>query len=372
MVSFFDGFELPPFFSPYGETQHPDYPELERRCIQWCDDSDLYPNPVARAWGITGTRPSLLHAWVCHQADPERLLPVLLWGYWVFAVDDAHEAEDVGTTCARPGPRDGLSGMIDLAARVLCGSAGSECIVGGSSRYAHLIADITDQMRACGATHTQIHRIVQDLQRWMVGELWTATNNTEPRSIPTIEAFTLQRLASVGSYPAYSLASYANDCHISDTELHEPAVQAATNAGAFVTAWDNDLISYPKEEFHDEANTNIVTVMAGKLGCSPQDAVSEVVAIRDRVMSLFLALRDQITPTASHDLIRHLDCIGQFTRANLDWSASVPRYSVINDHKTPPPATAPEVPLEWTARPSDTSMQPVDIPPIAWWWDTVK
>ncbi|GCB51387.1 pentalenene synthase [Streptomyces sp. NL15-2K] len=211
-----------------------------------------------------------------------------------------------------------------------------------------------------------------DRQRqWVLGELWLASV-LELGRVPTVEEYTMQRHSASGGLPGFELAAFAQDLRLSDTERNDPALVTAISAANLVISWDNDLISYPKEAFHGEGKGNMVGVIAHHLNCSPQDAVAEVTAIRDRVMSLFLGLHDKLSRSRNSQVRQFGDLLSHFIRGHLDWSAAIPRYREITDHKTPPPPDLPPITMEWTDTPSDTRMTPVDIAPIAGWWDQLK
>lgn len=184
----------------------------------------------------------------------------------------------------------------------------------------------------------------------------------------------MQRHSSSGGLCGFEMQAWGQDLRMTDAERNHPAVVAAnaTNAANMVISWDNDLISYPKEERHGEEKGNCVGVMAHQLRCSPQDAVAEVVAVRDRVMALFLALREKLSRTGSDDVRQFVALLAYIIRGHLDWAAAIPRYREITDHKEPPTLDLPQVRMEWSHAPSDPGMDPVDIGPIKRWWDQLN
>lgn len=377
MVSFVPGFELPPFYCPIDEALHPDFDELRQRCVAWADTTGLYGNDlVERAWGLHGTHADLGFARCCPAAPKERQFILMLWALWVFVGDDNHHHDEttVGLTGRPGGPDRKMAHMVDLGGRLICAADGPDQVLAGGSdtaqRLSRTNAQIVNMMREAG-TATQVQRFLERQRQWVLGELWLASV-LELGRVPTVEEYTMQRHSASGGLPGLELAAFAQDLRLSDIERNDPVLVTAISAANMVISWDNDLISYPKEAFHGEEKGNMVGVIAHHRNCSPQDAVAEVAAIRDRVMSLFLALHDKLTRSRSSQVRQYADLLRHFIRGHLDWSAAIPRYREITDHRTPPSLNLPPVAMEWTDAPSDTRMTPVDIAPVAWWWDQLR
>lgn len=363
MISFAPGFDLPPFYCPTEYVLHPDFADLEMRCVAWIDEQGLCPSPLQRAWSVTGTRVSLAFCGFTPEAAPELLYPQLLWAYWVMAVDDAHLHELQGFT---PGPGDHPElAVADLAGKFNIVLAGPGQNQWPGSRFVSSLSDIGDKLRAA-ASPAQYARFTAGHLQWSMGELWSAVNRGKGGGL-TLEQYLVQRLWSGGLGPTFALNDISAGLQLSAREYHSPLMQAALQSAASVIGWDNDLISYPKEVHQGDAETNGVTVMADHLGCPIQDAVVEAVALRDRTMALFLALAERIDRTGSPDAVRCVRHLRLSVRAILEWSSAVPRYRVFDQSRFPE-ALEP-VPMEWSTAPSDLSMNAPDLGPITWWWD---
>jgi hypothetical protein len=55
-------------------------------------------------------------------------------------------------------------------------------------------------------------------------------------------------------------------------------------------------VSYPTEVQNQQPTQTLVTVIASENNCSLQEALDMAIVLRDRLMSLFLQLRDQLLP----------------------------------------------------------------------------
>lgn len=95
--------------------------------------------------------------------------------------------------------------------------------------------------------------------------------------------------------------------------------------------------------------------------------MSDAVAMRDRLMHLFLRLREQMLPQASQELRSYLICLGNAIRGNIDWQLKVPRYTSLSDYSSPP-ILGQTFSAECIDKP-DISNAPLPFPAISWWWD---
>ena len=122
--------------------------------------------------------------------------------------------------------------------------------------------------------------------------------------------------------------------------------------------WDNDLLTYHKETRRGGADHNLVTVLARSEHLPTAEAVAKAAAIRDRVLCLFLRLRDQVTADASTELRRYLTGLQAWIRGHLDWGMATVRYRNPAD-----------LPQSLARTPQDAAPDPLPFPSITWWWE---
>ncbi|MFE4366666.1 polyprenyl synthetase family protein [Streptomyces sp. NPDC056835] len=153
------------------------------------------------------------------------------------------------------------------------------------------------------------------------------------------------------------------------------AVATPTQLSRFVEAhrkWFHDLLSYNRELLIDGTTRNIVMLLARLNNCPPEQAVHQAVALRDRLTTLFLRLREQEDPKLSAPGRAYVADLAHAIRSNLDWGSHSPRYTVVTPRtQLPPPNPAP-IPLTLTDHPSDPSTEPLPHPSIAWWWQQLR
>lgn len=120
-----------------------------------------------------------------------------------------------------------------------------------------------------------------------------------------------------------------NGAEIPGSEMDSPPVRAITELFWLIAGLDNDRVSRHKEILGQHDTYNLIDVIARCENRSEQDATQQMIASRDRLMCLFLRLRDQLTQTASAPLRTYLKSLGHGIRSNIDWGLAVPRYNTL-------------------------------------------
>ncbi|MFF7415421.1 terpene synthase family protein [Streptomyces lydicus] len=354
------GWQLPPFYCPINESlSHPKAAELEQRAIAWIDRFGLYPNETERAWGLA-THSADFSCRIIPYGAVEPLLLFIEWNYWANAVDDWHDSDSVGTR---------TSGIVDHATRLIRSleAPGSALLDPGPLTTA--LNDLVTRTRAM-LTPLQLRRFTEGTRDWLLGATWQ-TANAERGTMPTLNDFAAMRMSVNGTRFTLTWCDIANAIHVPSEVLYSAPVQALTDAAGFIVACDNDLFSYNKEDHQEPWEQNLVNVVAQHHGCSPKQALPASVAIRDRAMTLFLRLSEQLARDACPELRRYLISLGHYISGCIEWQNVAPRYaSPRNRHELPVPGAT--YGITWRDAPSDASTEPLPIPAIAWWWEQLE
>ncbi|MGH4034016.1 terpene synthase family protein [Actinomycetota bacterium Odt1-20B] len=173
---------------------------------------------------------------------------------------------------------------------------------------------------------------------------------------PDVDTYLMIRRGSIGMEPLTSLNDIADGYVLAPDIYHSPLVRALRELCWTLIICDNDLYSYNKESARHTTYFNYINCIAEEQGIRPQQALPHAIALRDRMMCLFLALRDQAISRATSDTRRYLVSLGLWLRANIDWATSSHRYY----------CDAPED--LYTDRPVDDRLEPPDLPSTTWWW----
>ncbi|WP_158851692.1 terpene synthase family protein [Saccharothrix deserti] len=336
---------LRPFYCPIDAAIHPRVAEAERQAVNWIDRIGICASDRDRK-RLLGTNSAEFYARFAPYACEEGLQTAARWVYWGFIFDDTQC--DAGSLSGDPHTFLAMAGTVQRALE----TPWHEVV---DDRFALSLQDIGRSMRRC-ATPVQVRRFAEAHRAWLYAVAWQVANRSRDH-MPDLSDYTTMRLNSAGGAPTIALLEIANGEEVPGAEMDSPAVRALTEMTILVASWDNDLHSYAKEVREQHTDQSLVTVLAHHRRLTPDQAVDEALALRDRVMTRFLRLRERVAARPCSDALRvYLDCLGHAIRGNIDWAINVPRY-----HGMPHPG--------WADAPSDTNPAPLPIPAIAWWWD---
>lgn len=280
--------EVPPFFCPLPSALHPHAAEVEKRSIAWLEEIGLITDERSRR-RLTGTRSADFFArFTPHATVMAAVQAATDWVYWGFAFDDLR--------CDQAGTREQPDRFVLLVARLLRMLDGLNERLCGQDVLLRALLDIAVRYSAC-ATDVQMRRWVLAIRQWLFGVVQRNSQRTV-YGVPGIDEYVAMRLHDCGGTPVAAPMEVADGVQIPGAELDSPGVGLA------------DAIRQEKR-------------------CSQQQAAMSAIAIRDRVMCLFLRLGDQLRESASAPLRAYIDDLSYGVRGNIEWSLNVPRYTSI-------------------------------------------
>jgi hypothetical protein len=354
--------EVHPFFCPIDPATHPDEDLVAQRSGEWASAVGLVADEAELRRWLSSTSADFYGGMVPH-ADTDGYQLATDWVYWGFYFDDAHC--DQGTNLTSP------HRVVPVAARLLrMLDSGDERLCAGN-RYLLGLCDLARRYQKF-ATPTQYDRWVTAQRRWLFGVVQQTTRRAAGM-VPTLDDYLLTRLHEAGGPPTQSMFEVANRAEIPGSEMDSPPVRAITEAFWMIASLDNDLVSRHREVLEQQDRYNAVDIIARELSLPEEAATVELVRLRDRIMLLFLALRNQLAATASLPLRTYLDTLGHGIRANIDWSLRTPRYEWLRPKDGPSGA---EVRLRYrgtcTDTPSDARLAAPPLASVAWWWSQLS
>ncbi|MFC5804210.1 terpene synthase family protein [Streptomyces formicae] len=354
------GWELPPFYCPFNEgLVHPKAAELERRAVEWTDAFGIYPDAVERAWGMA-THSADFSARIVPYGDMEPLLLFTQWNYWANAVDDWQDSGSAGTSTA-----DIVDHGVRLARTLE--APGSAVLPPGPLTAA--LDDLVARTRAV-LTPFQLRRFTEGARDWLLGAAWQAAG-AERAAMPGLNDFAAVGTLANGTRFSLTWSDAANGIGLPPDVLYSAPVQAVTDIAGFIVSADNDLFSYNKDDDQEPWEQNLINVLARHQGCTPREALPVAVALRDRAMTLFVRLREQLARRADERLRRYLDALCHYIAGSIEWQNRAPRYAS--------PRNRNELPVDgacfgitYRDTPSDPGTEPPLVPALAWWWQQLE
>jgi hypothetical protein len=229
----------------------------------------------------------------------------------------------------------------------------------GHDHFERALGDIAASL-CQWASPGQMRRFTESFRTWALGCVWEAA--AWARGAPPALADYLPMRYADGGGTATTVAAILampDGEELPGAIADSPPVRALSEAAVVTLLLDNDRYSRAKTLRRQGKETDIIDVIqhAGR-GCPYAEAVTQAVALRDRIMTFYLQLRDQLRPSAGPELGRYLSALDDLISGNLEWGRKYVRY-ITPDRVLPPDVD----------KPSDPSTEPLDIPAIAWWWD---
>ncbi|UQA63363.1 terpene synthase family protein [Polyangium aurulentum] len=345
------------FYCPLPSAVHPDVAEITRRSIEWMTRIGLCADERRRR-RLVATNSAEFFCRMAPEGAEDRVQIGADWCYWGFAFDDFWS--DKSQEGARPGD------FIPLVARMLRLIETLDARLCDGDPYLMALHDIALRFYQC-ATPAQHRRWIEAQRQWLFGVVQRSSFEARGR-MPALDGYVTMRLHDCGAAPVTVMVEIANGDEVPDHEMESPVVRALTEVTWMLGAIDNERVSRAKEIHGEGQEHSFVDVLAHERGHTPEQALHDVVAMRDRMMCLFLRLREQAMHQASPALTRHITDLGHVIRGHIEWSLNTTRYSTVYGAGESPIGTV-DLSSGWASAPADDRLEPPPIPSIAWWWD---
>jgi hypothetical protein len=347
-----DGFALPPLWCPIPSATHSAWQELDARALAWADRFGLVTAPVQRqrlaqamAGDLAGRIMPRSNAGPALQVATDYLM-------WLFVFDDAYC--DEGAYSNRPNELMRLALQLARVVEIpLCNPT-----EGWQPSVVEALADIRRRLGDV-ASPVQIARWGAAVRAYLMCQVWEALNRAN-HVIPSLDQYAASRIDSGSLRATILLQDVGNGFEVPHEQISHPHVQALIEMTCTIVGWDNDFFSYAKESRRSGDWHNLVAILAHERDCSVDEALVQAVALRDRVMAAYLALRDQVLNSAGPHLARLIAGLDAWNRGNIDWSARSGRYVNTTDGR--------QSPIICITEPREIALEPIPIPSIRWWW----
>lgn len=353
--------EIAPFFCPIDPVMHPRVQDVEDASAEWAMRIGLCRTEAQLArW--RGTRSAAFYAGMTPQGIVERLQVAADWVYWGFSFDDYRC--DEGSNAIDP------TRFVPVAARLLRILETQDFSLCGQDPYLLGLCDLARRYRKLG-TAVQARRWVTAHYLWLSGVIQQNTHRSQGGPY-SVDDYITTRLHDCGGAPTQAMYEFVNGAEISGDEMDSPRVRAITELFWLIAALDNDRVSRHKEILGQRDAYNLVDVIARCENRSQPDAAEQMITYRDRLMCLFLRLRDQLTEGASAPLRTYLTSLGHGIRSNIDWSLTVPRYNTLYASDGITRTARITLASRCVEQPTDESLEPLPWPSVAWWWTHLR
>jgi hypothetical protein len=347
-----EDFARPAVWCPIPSAIHPAWQELGSRALDWVDRFGLCPDPVQRQRLAQAMAGDLAGRIMPRSNGGPGLQVATDYLMWLFVFDDAYC--DEGAYSNRPGEMMRLALQLARVTETPLPSPDG----GRQLSVVAALADIRQRLDDV-ASPVQIARWGAAVRAYLMCQAWEALNRANG-VIPSLDQYAASRIDSGSLRATIMLQDVGDGFEVPHQQISHPHVQALIEMTCTIVGWDNDLFSYAKETHRSGDWHNLVSVLAHEHHCGLGEALAEAIALRDRVLTAYLALRDQVLDSAGPELARFIADLDAWNRGNIDWSARCGRYFNTTDGQHSPITYVPE--------PHKTSLEPISVPSIRWWW----
>jgi Terpene synthase family 2, C-terminal metal binding len=349
--------EIAPFFCPIDPVMHPRVRDVEQASADWAMQIGLCQTEAQLArW--RGTNSATFYAGMTPHGIVERLQVAVDWVYWGFSFDD-HRCDE-GSNAIDP------TRFVPVASRLLRILETQDAALCGQDPYLLGLHDLARRYHELG-TAVQARRWVVAHMLWLSGVIQQNTHRAHGG--PTrVDDYIATRIHDCGGPPTQSMYEFVNGAEVPGSEMDSPPVRAITELFWLIAGLDNDRVSRHKEILGQHDSYNLVDIIARCQNRCEQDAAQQMIAYRDRLMCLFLRLRDQLAHGASAPLLTYLKSLEHGIRSNIDWSLTVPRYKTVYARDGVTQTAQITLASRCVEQPTDDCLEPLPWPSVAWWW----
>ncbi|GHH64923.1 hypothetical protein GCM10017673_08420 [Streptosporangium violaceochromogenes] len=253
-------------------------------------------------------------------AEQHLLRLVTDWCVWLFAFDDAFcESERRAAGMARALPQF-YAVLEDLDAG---------CAV--DDVFAKALLEIKGRIAAHGDDE-QLDRWRTVTKDYLFAQVWEAANR-EDEVVPSLEDYIFMRRRTGAMLTVFTLIDVATGHPLSADEWRHPGIRAITESANDVVVWDNDLISYAKENDGGNSRNNLVNVLIRHRAYSRRQAMQEIVGMRDRAIADMVALRPSLEALGSEAVRAYVRGLEFWISGSVDYSMTSSRYTLAWQHQ---------------------------------------
>lgn len=336
-------------YCPIPLAQHPNPIAVQDRAFDWMERFRLFGDGAIPRENALATESARVTGSMLPQAPDDRLLLYVTYMYWGFMIDDLL---DVGS------PQQRSQRFRELAPRLMRVLESPLAQIGGEPPPVALFRDI---YRCIGefATPAQTRLWADGFQAWLLG-VAVELEDSRRASLPGLDEYLFLKLyIGAARTVTFTVEICGGGGELPTEERDSPAVKALTQAAGVLMNLYTDLFSQGKESADAY---NIVNVLIRDTGCDIDTARLEAVRLCDRIMVLFLTLREQTEPRISPPTRAYLGNLATTLSAALQWSDTTARFG----------GAAGRPRLARTDAPACAGTRPPPYPSISWWWDQLE
>lgn len=194
-----------------------------------------------------------------------------------------------------------------------------------ASVFHHALLDLVTRACALGADADWLSRFAHDMSDYFAG---CADESQYRRSgqAPTVAAYRELRRQTVGTSPVFAIIELGVSGLVDAAEMARADVIEARGIAALLTAWVNDVYSFPKEAAAQDP-LNLVITLATEYRLDVREALEQAVEVYNLDLLELERIIDEVRATRpSSALVAYLEGLLAWVHGNRIWTRLCGRY----------------------------------------------
>lgn len=294
--------------------RHRDVRKVSQRSVEWAARFSLASNDIELA-KVRSIRVGDLAAY----AFSREPLPVVQLGAdlvtWLFLFDDV-----VGEAPAHMSESEHRAVLAEY-----------ECVIrqrqvpASASCFHRALLDLVERAVVLGANEDWLARFAADMHDYFTGCANESRYRREQRS-PSVADYRELRRCTVGTSPVFALIELGVSGLVPGAEMQRPDVVEARAIAALLTAWVNDVYSFPKEAAASDP-LNLVITLANEYRLGIPEALEQAVEVYNLDLEELERLIDLVRASPATDALNgYLQGLLDWVHGNRIWTRLCGRY----------------------------------------------
>jgi hypothetical protein len=194
-----------------------------------------------------------------------------------------------------------------------------------ATSFHHALLDLVRRAMVLGDNEPWLDRFASDMRGYFSGCADESRHRRAQRA-PSVREYRELRLRTVGTSPVFALIELGVGGILSAAEAASAEVIHARELAALLTAWVNDVYSFPKETRANDPLNLVIAIAAEQTLCAP-DALARAVAIYNSDLEELEGLIQTLQRSGSPALNAYLDGLLAWVHGNRVWTRLCGRYN---------------------------------------------
>ena len=293
----------------------------------WVSEMGLCPDPRhAAQLGMISTSCTACVYPAANGACAQMLSCYVAWG---FCIDDMHDSSAHS--------EQALLGINEQCMRLVTVLEMPDAVRMDDDPFVRSWADVARSIHNLASAST-LGRAVAGFRSYMLGSIQQAAL-LHSKMLPTLSEYLSFRYASGAGGTLGHMVELSLEGQVPNAEIESPMGRAAAEIAGTIMLIDNEIFSRKKEMARGEYDCSLIRVLQNENPqLSLQDAVYTTIAIRNRILEIFIRLKDRLLDGgASPEMHAYLEALGHALAGAIRFFETSSRYMAGSTHAADEP-----------------------------------